>query len=263
MDLELKGKVAVVTGASMGIGKAAARLFAKEGASVVICARGQDTLNQVSSEMEKEGASVLAVKADMMEQADIDRLMEAAVGKFGGIDILINNVGDATRGDLLTKTDDDWQYDLNINLYSAIRCARAAVPHMKSRGGGRIINISTVYAKQPSPGPIGYSMAKAALANLSRHLADDLAGDNILVNTVCPGPIMTPLWERSARLRGEEMGMEPQEVIDYFADTYIPLGRFGQPDEVAGLIVFLASRWASFITGTAISTDGGMNRGLF
>ncbi len=262
MDLGLEGKVAVVTGASMGIGKAAARLFAREGASVVICARGQGALDEAAAGIKELGSDVLAVKADMMVQADIDNLISSTVGKFGGLDILVNNVGDATRGTIITKTDEDWQYDLEVNLYSAIRCVREAVPHMKERGGGRIINVSTVYAKQPTPGPVGYSAAKAALMNLSRHLADELAGDNILVNAVCPGPIMTPMWERSARLRGQEMGMEPQEVIDYIAESYIPLGRFGEADEVAGLIVFLASRWASFITGTAISTDGGMNRGI-
>lgn len=262
MDLGLKDKIAVVTGASMGIGRATAELFASEGASVVICARGQEALDKAAAEMQKLGAPVLAVKADMMVQADIDRLIDVTVERFGGIDILVNNVGDATRGTIFTKTDDDWQYDLDANLFSAIKCIRATVPHMKKRGGGRIINVSTIYAKQPTPGPIGYSVAKAALSNLSRHTADDLAEDNILVNAVCPGPIMTPLWERSARLRGKEMGMEPQEVIDYFSRTYIPLGRFGEPEEVAGLIVFLASRWASFITGTAICTDGGMNRAV-
>lgn len=263
MDLGLEGKVAVVTGASMGIGRATAELFAREGASLVICARGAEALDKAAAELESLGGKVVSVKADMSKQADIDRFIETAVEKMGGIDILVNNVGDATRGTILTKTDEDWQYDININLYSTIRCIRASVPHMKKKGGGRIINVSTVYAKQPTPGAIGYSTAKAALLNMSRHLADDLVGDNILVNTVCPGPIMTPLWERTARQRGKEMGMEAAEVIEYFSKTYIPRGRFGRAEEVAGLIVFLASKWTSFITGTAISVDGGMNRGVF
>jgi len=263
MDLGLKGKIAVVTGASKGIGRATAELFAAEGASVVICARGQEALDEAAAAMGMDGRKVLAVEADMTRQEDIDHLINSTIKNMGGLDILINNVGDATRGTIITKSDEDWQYDINVNLYSAIRCIRAAVPCMKERGGGRIVNVSTVYAKQPTPGAIGYSAAKAALVNLGRNLADSLAEDNIFVNTVCPGPILTPLWQRTARERGKETGMEAQEVIDYFSKTYIPQGRFGEADEVAGLIVFLSSRWASFITGTAISVDGGMNRGIF
>lgn len=252
MDLGLKGKVAVVTGATEGIGKATAIALAREGASVAICARGQAGLDQTATEIARSGAAVLALAADMSKADDVERFMKSVIERFHRIDILVNNAGTSSRGKFLELDDAKWTEDLGLKVFGAIRCTRFAVPYMKQQGGGRIINITTIGAKQPDAGSMPTTVSRAAGLALTKALSKEYAPDNILVNTVCIGKIKSGQHER--RYRREGLSAEA-----YYAKVgkEIPLGRVGEAEEVANVITFLASDAASYVTGTSINLDGG------
>ena len=254
MDLGLKGKVAVVTGGTEGIGKATALKLAQEGAKVAICARRAELLDKTAGEIGKTGAEVLAVAADMSKPADIERFMKAVIERFGRLDILVNNAGTSARGRFLEVDDDAWSADLELKLFGAIRCTRLAVPHMKKQGGGRIVNITISSAKQPGAQSMPTSVSRAAGLALTKALSKEYAADNILVNTVCIGKIKSGQHER--RIKSE--GLDANE---YYARTAkeIPLGRVGEPAEVANVIAFLVSDAASYVTGSSINLDGGIS----
>lgn len=254
MDLGLRGKVAVVTGGTEGIGRATALKLAQEGAKVAICARRQELLDQTAAEIGKTGAEVLAVAADMSKPADIDRFMKGVLERFGRIDILVNNAGTSARGKFLEVDDAAWSADLELKLFGAIRCTRLAVPHMKKQGGGRIINITISSAKQPGAQSMPTSVSRAAGLALTKALSKEFAADNILVNTICIGKIKSGQHERNIRKQG-------LKADDYYAQTAreIPLGRVGEPGEVANVIAFLASEAASYVTGCSINLDGGIS----
>ena len=230
MDLGLKGKAALVTGASSGIGRAVALCLAREGADVII--NGRDS------------ARVSAV---------------AAEAKACGV-----NAGTSLMRDPLKLPDEEFRYEMELMFYAVVRTCNAVIPHMKKTGWGRIINISSVYGKQPG-GLFDYDAIKAAVNMLTKDLANLLARDNILVNAVCPGPIRTPMWEAPGaggdRL-GEVLGMSGKEAMDWVAKQQIPLGRFGLPEDIAQMVAFLASDKAGFITGQAINVDGGMVKAI-
>ena len=256
MDLGLKDRVAVITGASYGLGEAMAQRLVKEGAHVVICARGEERLARTAEAL---GPQALAVQADVSKAADIQTLFDTTVQQFGKLDILVNNAGWYHLSQGLGLSDEEWQDNLDINLFSVIRCSRLAVPLMQKQKWGRIINNASIFGKQPNAGLIHYNTTKAAIISLSKTLADELAKDNILVNAVCPGPTQTPLWDGLAKTLNPD---DPDGMINDFATTHIPLGRFGRPEEIADLVAFLCSERASFITGAAYDIDGGMVKNM-
>jgi 3-oxoacyl-[acyl-carrier protein] reductase len=265
----LADKIAIVTGSSTGIGLAIGRALAGEGARVVLSARGSERLEEARRSVAAEtGAAVEAIAADVGTAEGCAQLVDAVRARFGRIDVLVNNAGGAGGpGGFLNLSDDDWQRAFDLNLMSAVRCSRAVIPDMKKQGGGRIVMISSTSAHQPDTVVCHYNAAKAGLINLSKTLANAFAADRILVNCVCPGLTRTPAVESTAFRRLAEEG-RPSEgltadeaVAAYFGPRRpIPLGRAGLPEEIAGLVVFLCSAQASWITGTCINADGGWTK---
>ena len=260
MDLNLKEKVALVTGASRGIGQASAVALAEEGCNLSICGRGKEALDETAKGLGGKGVEVLAVQADVTKQEDNKNFVAQAVEKFGRIDILVNNAGTGRLSDPMELPEEEFRYNMDLMLFGPVQCSREVIPHMRKLGGGRIINISSIFGKQPG-GLLDYDAIKAAVIMFAKDLANYLAKDKILVNAVCPGPIRGPLWEGSGGLGdqlGHVLGMSGPEAIKWFAEQNIPLGYHGDPEDIANMVAFLASDKAKFITGQAINVDGGM-----
>lgn len=254
MELGLKGKVAVVTGGTEGIGRATALRLAREGARLAICARRQKLLDKTAADIRMTGADVLAVAADVSKAADVERFIRAVIDRFGRIDILVNNAGTSARGKFLEVDDGTWGADLELKVFGAIRCARLAVPYMKKQGGGRIVNITISSAKQPGAESMPTSVSRAAGLAMTKALSREFAAANILVNTVCIGKIKSGQHER----RYARQGISAEEYYGQISQD-IPLGRVGEAEEVANVIAFLASEAASYVTGTSINLDGGLS----
>ena len=256
MDLELEGKVAIVTGGSEGIGRASALRLSEEGAKVTICARRPDVLVQAAQDIRsRTGRDVLAVPGDVRRNDDVERTVSATVERFGGIDILVNNAGGRRAHPFLEASEEIWREDLEIKVFGVIRCSRAVLPHLRKRGGGRIINVTTPAGKLPGKHALPTSASRALGINLTKSMANEYAPENILVNAVCIGLVKSAQHER----QWEREGAAGETLEAYYARTgkKVPLGRFGEADEVGGLVAFLASARAAFITGTAINIDGG------
>ena len=255
MDLGLRGKVAAITGGSEGIGKAAAWRLAAEGASVVICARRRDVLEAAAEEIRAATkADVLAVPADVTKAEDVEAFISAAVDRFGRLDILVNNAGRAAAREFMDVDDADWQSDLDLKLFAAIRASRLAIPHMRRVGGGRIINLTHVGGKQPGYHSLPSAVSRAAGIALTKALSRDCAAYGILVNTVCVGTIKSAQNERARQ--AQSPSLSPEEFYRQRGQG-IPLGRVGEAEEVADVIAFLASARASYVTGVSINVDGG------
>jgi 3-oxoacyl-[acyl-carrier protein] reductase len=261
MNLGLKEKVVLVTGASKGIGKAIAAAFAAEGSSVVLNARNQQELEQAAQEIQQHGGHALALAADVTNASEVQRLAQQALAHFGTIHVLVNNVGGAEGfASFEELSDEDWINVLQLNVLSTVRLIRAILPSMKQQHWGRIINISSESGTQPDPFMPHYNAAKAAVTNLTKSLSKAYARDGILVNTVSPAFIKTPLVEQIFAAQAQQHGITPQEVEQAFLRQnrpHIELGRPGTSEEVASSVVFLASEAASFITGTNLRVDGG------
>ena len=258
MDLGLKDKVALVTGGSEGIGKAAAETMAREGAKVVICARRADVLEKAAAEIRKtSGSEVLAVPTDVRQTDQLKSLFRKIIASYGRVDILVNNAGTSAGGYFEEVSDDAWQSDLDLKLFGAIRCSRMAIPHMKAQGGGRIINVTNLGGKAPGPRSVPTSVSRAAGIALTKALSKDYASDNILVNTVCIGLVKSGQHQR--RWEAEQAQNPGLSLEQWYAERgkNVPLGRVGEAEEAGNVIAFLASERASYITGVAINIDGG------
>jgi 3-oxoacyl-[acyl-carrier protein] reductase len=261
MDLELNGRVAVVAAASKGFGRAIAWQLAREGARVAICARGTEALERTADEIRRDtGADVLAVPADVTRAADCTRLVEAAADRFGKLDILVTNSGGPSPGGFDASDDAAWQAAFDSTLLNVVRLIRAALPHLKANGWGRIVNVQSVSIKQAIPGLLLSNSIRPGCAGLTRTLADELAAQGILVNTVCPGSHDTDRIRELLERRAADHGTTVEQERERLAAS-IPIGRLGQPEELADVAVFLCSARASYVTGTNIVVDGGAYRG--
>lgn len=252
MELGLRGKVAAITGGSEGIGRATALRFVKEGVRLALCARRSEVLNAFAGELRALGADVLPLTVDAALPGAMERFIAETVRHFGRIDILVNNAGSTAQGPFLKAGDPVWKYDLSVKLMAQVRSARAAIPHMKKQGEGCIINISMAGAKQPHAASFPTSVSRAAGLAFTKGLSKEVAGDNIRVNAIGLGWIKSRQQER----RAEIAGLTLEEHYGKLSPN-VPLGRLGEPDEVAAVIVFLASDAASYVTGSCVNVDGG------
>ena len=249
-EYDLDGKVAVITGASRGIGRAIAHRFAMAGASVVVSSRKLAGVQAVADEIQAAGGRALAVAAHVGDGEAVDALVARTVETFGRVDVAVANAATNPHfGPLLSADDGQWLKILDTNLLGAVRLARAAVPHMESQGGGKLIVLASAAGQRPAPGMGVYGVSKAALIQLTRQLALELGPANVQANAIAPGVIET----RFSRV----LWQTPQIAEPMLAR--LPLGRFGQPDDVAGLALYLASPAADYITGAVLSVDGGMD----
>ncbi len=262
MDLGLKGKVALVAGASKGLGFAVAETLGKEGARVAICSRNKDNLEKAKKTLEDKGIEVFSIQADVSEPDEARAFVTASQEHLGGSDILINNAG-GPPAVLFEETDEKtWEHGFRLNLLSTITMTRTVIPYMKQKGWGRIVNMTSIAVKQPIDGLIISNSIRSGVIGLAKTLSRELAAYNITVNNVCPGYFLTSRVSGLAAKIAEKTGSDPSDVIKTWEED-IPLGRLGRPEELGALVCFLCSSRASYITGTSIQIDGGMYRGLF
>ena len=254
MELNLKNRTVLVTAGSKGIGLATAHGFHACGAKVAICGRSQDKLDAAAAQM----PGCIALTGDVSVSEDIDRVVDATTKEFGGIDILVNNAGGPPPGLFADLSDEDWEKAIELTLMSVVRATRLVLPHMRAQKWGRIINISSSGVKQPVPGLTLSNSIRMAVLGWAKTLANQVAADNVLVNTVCPG-----FTDRVAQILEQQSAASGKSIEEIAAAlaAQIPMQRIGQPEEIANLAVFLGSDAASYITGTAIQVDGGSVQG--
>jgi len=261
MDLQLGGKVAVITGGTAGIGLAIARGLAAEGAHLALCARDADRLRTVADQIKTDfGVRVLTVAADLAARAAPDLLAAAVTGEFGGADILINNAGAGSAETILEAADERWQAYWELHVMAAVRLARALAPGMTARGGGVILHNASICATQPLGHEPIYNVTKAALVMFSKCLANELIGANIRVNAVNPGLVMTAGWQEAAKVRTAGTGTSWADYLQQVADDNAPIRRFADPAEIADFFVFLCSPRAGYSVGSTYYVDGGWLR---
>ena len=259
MDLGLENKVVLVLASSKGLGLACAKGFFREGANVVICSRSMGNLQNAKQEIQKAHTSnnrILTIEADLNSEEQIRNLVDNTVKEFGTIDILVHNAGGPPSAPLMKITEQNWQESINLNLLSFVRICKFVVPIMEKQQFGRIIAITSVSVKQPLDNLVLSNTTRLGVVGFAKTLAMGYAKDNILVNVVCPGPTLTDRMKELINAQMIETRKSEQEVMDFWLKN-IPLGRLGHPEDLANLVVFLASKRASYITGTVIQVDGG------
>jgi NAD(P)-dependent dehydrogenase (short-subunit alcohol dehydrogenase family) len=256
MDLGLDGRVAIVTGASRGIGLAVARRLVDEGAAVMLVGRDAEALERTADDI---GGNVATTPGDVTARHAGERIVDAAFHRFGRVDALVNNAGTSAHVPLQELTDEDWEQQWALNVMAPLRLMRAAAPRMAEAGWGRIVNVSSSSGKRPSPSNAAYSVAKAAELSLSRVFAEAYAARGVLVNAVAPGAVASELWTAPGGLADQaakRQGVSREEALERAASK-IPIGRLGEPDEIAAIVVFLCSEAVSNVAGAAWSVDGG------
>lgn len=264
MDLNLKGRVALVNAASRGLGRGIAEALAAEGARLVISSRGQEAVEQTAAEISaKYAAEVMPMAADVSEPGAADRLVGGAVERFGGLDILVNNSGGPPAGTFVDFDDAAWQKAFDLLLLSVVRMVRAALPHLRQSGHGRVVNVASTSVRQPINGLILSNSLRAGVAALAKTLSDELAPDQVTVNTVLPGRILTDRLREINGLRAKEAGVPVDDLVRSEGAKEIPLGRVGEPEDMGSLVAFLCSDPAAYITGQLIAVDGGVLRGIY
>lgn len=258
MDLGIRGRVALVTGGSRGLGRQSALALAREGVNVAICARGGETLAAADKELQASGVRTAAIQADLSEQGAPARLVAEVESALGPIDILVNNVGGSLgTTDVLKSSEADFQKVFEVNLWASLRLIQLVAPGMQQRRWGRIVNISSIYGREyGGSGP--YMAAKASLIAITKHLALSLAKDGVCVNSVAPGSVLHPggSWETFVKTR-------PKPVVDEFIARNLPMGRFGWPEPIGDTVAFLSSERAGLIVGACVNVDGGQSHNLF
>ncbi len=262
MDFGLNGKVALAAASSAGLGRAVAHALAGEGMDLVICARTGANLEKVRLELEAVGSRVVAVRADLTEPDDVTRVVDEAKKAFGHVDVLVTNTGGPPAGPFEAHSPETWELAVRQNLFSVLNLVREVLPGMRERGWGRIINVTSIAVKQPSDNLILSNAVRAAVTGFARTLATETAKDGITVNNVLPGFTRTDRLEELAEKRAEIKGVEPEDIWAGWHEE-IPMGRIGEPGELAALVAFLASEQAGYITAQSIPVDGGWIRSLF
>ena len=261
MDLGLRGKVALAAASSAGLGRAVAEALAVEGMDLVMCARREASLEDACREMEKYGVRIVTVPADLTEPGGVREVVAAAFEAFGRVDVLVTNTGGPPAGPFEAHSPEDWETAVRQNLFSVLNLVREVLPGMRERGWGRIINITSIAVKQPSDNLILSNAVRAAVTGFARTLATETAMDGITVNNVMPGFTRTDRLTELAGKRAEIRGVEPEEIWATW-QREIPMGRVGEPRELASLVAFLASEQASYITAQSIAVDGGWIKSL-
>ena len=258
MDLHLQGKNVLITGGSSGIGLAVARKYAQEGANIAIWARGAERALSEAASIEKEfNVQAKGIPCDVTKMESIEKAMEESLAFFGGIDILINNAGTGSEETVMEASDEKWQYYWDLHVMAAIRTSRLAVPSMKKRGGGVIIQTASICAKQPLWYEPIYNTTKAALVMFGKCLANELISEGIRVVTISPGLVLTPDWWKTAGILSEKEGITAKEYLDGIAHKNAPIDRFASPEEIAEFYAFIGSEKASYCVGSNYSIDGG------
>ena len=264
MEMGIKGRSAIVTGGSRGIGRETARQFLEEGVRVTICGRNAATLAGTAAELAKAtGGEIHTVVADMTKETDIARLVDSAKQRFGTVDILVNNAGQMYSGRFAVLNDAGLKDQLETKLFGFMRAIRLVYPIMQAQHWGRIVNIIGGAGKEPDPYMFGSGITNSALLNITKSLSTEFGEDNVLVNAVCPGWVDTNLWQRNAQGLAAELNVKSEEEARRLAARNNSLNRFGKPAELANAIVFLCSERASYITGVSLNLDGGRLKGLW
>ena len=259
MDLGLNNKIALVTAASQGLGKASALSIANEGATVIICSRDKEKISKAAKDIkDQSGSEVIFFQTDLSEEIEINKMVEDIIKKYGRIDILVNNTGGPKAGFFDDITDDDWLSTFESTFLSAVRLTRSVLPSMKRNKWGRIINISSVSAKQPIDNLILSNGVRMSVHGWAKTLSNQIASENILINNVCPGFTKTERVEGLVSLQAKDLDISEDQVIDTISNN-IPIKRVGKPEELADLVAFLASEKSSYITGQSIAVDGGVS----